>query len=154
MKNQGIYWALPLGTTLDEYKAMYKLENYRCETPQFGTDYVNFDCAVISSPDSDQLGDMDPEIISAAKNNLEMVTRMIRSYGIRTINTTGQYINLKGDKGVWELDLKKNSLPRDLRMDLFPEWKVILFKVTKEPIVLRDVLITKHDVENYFEIAK
>jgi hypothetical protein len=157
MKDQGFYWTLPLGMTLDQYKAMYKLENYRSETAQDKIDYVEFDCAVISIPSSDEVDDMDQESIAASTKHLEMIVRMIQSYGIRTLNTTEQYISLRGEMGVWELDLKKNSLPpwlKMLKMNSFPEWKVILFKVKKEPIVLPDVLTTRDDVESYFEISK
>jgi hypothetical protein len=153
MKDASIYFTLPLGMTLDQYRAMYKLENYRSEVNQDKIGYIEFDCAVISSPTPDEVGEMDQESIDTTKKYLELVAEMIQSYGVQTISTTEQFVNLKGDQGVWELDLKKHSIP-DLKKHSNPEWKIILFKITKEPIVLPDVLLTRGEVETYFEISK
>ena len=42
----------------------------------------------------------------------------------------------------------------EIRRDSVPGWKVILFKVSKDPIVLPNVLVTTEEVETYFDVSE
>jgi hypothetical protein len=151
LENESVYFALPLGMSLDQFKAMHKVENYLAETDETTGEYIEFDCAVVVYPTSEEISKLrtilktDDESIEVNRKLSESAASMIRSYGLKTVNTTGPYITFKGEKGVWTLDMRKDSLP---------SWKFILFKTSKDPTVLPNVLVTRDEVLTYFELSK
>ena len=152
LEHKAIYFALPLGMDFDQYKAMYNVKNYLAEIYNRGSQYIDFDCVVIAYPTSEQAEKLtmmklpvDHESIELNRRHAEAVAKMIQSYGLRTVFTTEQFIHLKGDRRAWDLDVRKDKIP---------DWKFIFFKKEKEPTMLPNVLVTREEVQHYFEISK
>jgi hypothetical protein len=150
LEHQAIYFALPLGMDLDQYKAMYNLKNYLSEIDSRRLEYIDFACVVIAYPSSEQIEKLsmtklpvDHESIEVNRRHEQVLAKMIQSFGLRTEFTPEQFIYFKGDRGSWDLDVRKDKIP---------DWKFILFKKDKEPTLLPNVLVTREEVEHYFEI--
>jgi hypothetical protein len=151
LENESVYFALPLGMSIEQYKAMHNLERFLAEPDQTAADYIDFDGAVAISPTTDELEKLrtilseDDETIEVNRKLSESAAEMIRAYGLKTISTTGPIISFKGVKGIHTLDMRRDSIP---------SWKFILFKTSKDPMLLPNVLVTRDEVEAYFELPK
>lgn len=158
MESDSFYYALPLPLDEFSYKSMYRTENYITERTDSKVQTIAFDCAVVVNPSEDQIlnlkkaigddinirNDIDKSTIISAKHS-EAVRCMIESKGIRTLEATGQFISFVSEKRIWNLNVRKDSIP---------DWKYIFYKEGKEPLILPSLMLTVEDVEQYFGGAK
>jgi hypothetical protein len=149
-ENEPIYFALPLGMSLEEYKAMSDIKSFQSAIDMSQHEFIDFDCAVIVSPAFEEVEALrtmlgsDDESIEINITHSKTISKRIELYGIKTIPTMERFIIFKGEKATWKLDMRRDSISA---------WKVILFNKAKEPIVLPNILVTKDDVEQYFETS-
>jgi hypothetical protein len=146
IKSDSFYFALPLDA--GQYKARYRLENYLAQVMDSNVQTIDFDCAVVINPTNSQIGQLKEILKVDFDETIRINTRhseagccIIESHGIPTLNATGQFLRFIGEDRTWDLDIRKDTLP---------DWKFILFKKTKEPMVFPSVAVTLKEVEQYF----
>lgn len=146
MESDSFYYALPLDEL--QYKAMYRTENYITQVIDSQVQNIDFDCAVVVNPSEEEISnlrktmgqDFDESFRISTKHS-EAIKCMIESKGIRTVVVTEQFIRFVTKSRTWDLDVQKDNIP---------DWKFILFKEGKDPMILPSLTLTVEDVEQYF----
>lgn len=138
-------------TTSYDYDSYFKLESYltkdKIENKNF--EIIDFDCAILIYPTSDQIDQMKKEygeeaFYTVADDNSwyqEQAIGMIDSVGVKKTTVKGQFLKLKGRQMTWDLDIRKKNLPT---------WNLIFFKTDKGPKIISTVDLTVDEVKKYF----
>lgn len=150
IQSDSFYYALPLDE--QQYREMFRLENYLTQQADSTAQTIDFDCAVVVHPTNERLDELRVTLGQDFDGNVKINTRhceavscMIESKGIRTLAATGQFVRFITKKGMWDLNVQKNTLP---------DWKFILFKEGKAPVVLPSIMVTTEEVNRYFGEAE
>ena len=150
IESDTFYWTQPLN--VPAYKAMYRTENYLTEIDDSQALVIDFDCAIVVSPTDEQIAELKRTIGQGSDESVKISTRhceaircMIESKGIRTFWPTRQFIRFETGTRTWGLDVRRDS---------FPDWKFILFKRGKDPVILPSLTLTIEDIDQYLLIAE
>lgn len=147
IESDSFYYVLPLNDR--QYKEMYRLENYLTQVADSTIQTIDFDCAVVVNPTNERIDELKAMLGQDFEENIKINTRhceaiscMIKSRGIQTLTATGKFIRFRTKNRAWDLDIQKDTLP---------DWKVILFKEEKAPVVLPSLGLTMEEVRSVFQ---
>jgi hypothetical protein len=135
---------------LDSYK---ELDNYIVTASVNSNDLQEIDstAVVIIDPTEEQITQMEEEygeedlaaIADDASYYLSEATLKLDSFKIKTLEASKRFINLKGNRQSWLLDVRKEGAP---------EWNLILFHKDKIPEILPAIDLTDEKIKTYFNL--
>ena len=143
-----------VGASAFDYESIFKLDSYLTKIADDDSiQLVDFDCAILVYPTKKQVDDMiktegEADFYVGADDSNWYQAQAIDTLdhvAIKTITASGQFLRLKGQERVWELDVRKRNLPG---------WNLIFFKTTKEPQIVSTTDLTVYKVKDYFEIRE
>jgi hypothetical protein len=150
LDSDSFYFAVPEPEMQGQFDAIWKLDNFLTTSDDSGIQTIDFDCVVTVIPTNEKLeelrkilGDNFDETVRISSTHAEAAKCVTESKGIQFVEATGQLIRFKTTNQTWDLDMQKDKLS---------DWKFILFKRGKHPVIIPNVSLTFDKIDEYFGI--
>jgi hypothetical protein len=134
-----------------DYENLFKLESYLVSNvPEDAKlQIIDSTCAILVYPTDEQLEELkknegEENFYTAADDSnwyMAHALEKMDSAGVRYIEASGRFLQLKGVNKTWTLDVRKrNLLP----------WNLIFFKLNRDPQIIPTIDLTTEKVKEYF----